>query len=177
MKVLKWLDDYFEAVFMVILLFVMSIFIGLQVFMRYVMQNSLAWSEELSRYMYIYMLYLGISYGVRTNRHLRISVVKNLLKEKEQKLLSLLSDLLFFSFAVIVVINSAKVAMLIAKLGQVTASTGMPMYIVYMGVPIGFSLVIIRLIQNIIHKIQHFNAPIENYMVRKMHKDAGGGKA
>lgn len=174
MKVLKWLDDYFEAVFMVILLFVMSIFIGLQVFMRYVMQNSLSWSEELSRYMYIYMLYLGISYGVRTNRHLRISVIQNLLKEKGQKVLSLLSDVLFLGFSIVVVINSTKVAMLIAKLGQVTASTGMPMYIVYMGVPIGFSLVIIRLLQNITHKTIHFNAPVEKYMVRKMHNSTQG---
>lgn len=144
--------------------------------MRYVMLNSLAWSEELSRYMYIYMLYLGISYGVRTNRHLRISLIQNLLKEKGQKILSLLSDLLFFAFSLIVVLNSAKVAMLIANLGQITASTGMPMYIVYMGVPIGFSLVIIRLIQNIIHKIVHFKAPVEDYMVRKMHKDVKGVK-
>lgn len=174
MKVLKWLDDYFEAVFMVILLFVMSIFIGLQVFMRYVMQNSLSWSEELSRYMYIYMLYLGISYGVRTNRHLRISFIQNLLREKGQKVLSLLSDLLFLAFSVVVVVNSTEVAMLIARLGQVTASTGMPMYVVYMGVPIGFSLVVLRLLQNIIHKIQHFNAPIEKYMLRKMHNSVQG---
>ncbi len=177
MKLLKWLDDYFEAIFMVILLFVMSIFIGLQVFMRYVMQNSLAWSEELSRYMYIYMLYLGISYGVRTNRHLRISVIQNLLKEKGQKVLSLFSDILFLFFSVIVVINSTDVAMSIANFGQITASTGMPMYIVYMGVPIGFSLVILRLLQNIIHKVMHFKAPVEDYMVRKMHKDTQGAEA
>lgn len=176
MKILKWLDDYFEAIFMTILLFAMSIFIGLQVFMRYVMLNSLSWSEELSRYMYIYMLYLGISYGVRTNRHLRISVIQNLLKEKGQKILSLFSDILFLAFSVIVVINSTKVALLIANFGQVTASTQMPMYVVYMGVPIGFSLVIIRLIQNIIHKIGHFKDPVEDYMVRKMHKDTRGVK-
>lgn len=177
MKLLKWLDDYFEAIFMVILLFVMSIFIGLQVFMRYVMQNSLAWSEELSRYMYIYMLYLGISYGVRTNRHLRISIIQNLLKQKGQKVLSLFSDILFLAFAVIVVINSTDVARSIANFGQITASTGMPMYIVYMGVPIGFSLVILRLLQNIIHKVMHFKAPVEDYLVRKMHKDTQGVEA
>ena len=162
-NILKWLDDYFEAIFMVILLFSMSIIIVMQVFMRYVMQAALPWSEEIARYMFIYLMYLGISYGVRRNRHLRVSAFVNLFKGKGKKILVLVSDLLFLVFAIMVVMKSSDVVALQRKLGQITAATEMPMSVVYMGVPIGFSLAIIRLIQNIFYKITHFNETFESF--------------
>lgn len=162
-KILIWLDNYFEAIFMTPLLFSMSIIIGIQVFMRYVMKNSLPWSEEVTRYMFIYLMYLGISYGVRKNRHIRINVFTNLFSERTRKYLMLLSDFLFIFFATIVVLKSTEVAQLTARLGQITAATEMSMAVVYAAVPIGYTLVCIRLIQNIYHKIKHFNAPFDEF--------------
>lgn len=152
---LKWLDNYFEAFFMVILLFSMSIIIVMQVFMRYIIQDALNWSEEISRYMFIYLMYLGISYAVKKNRHLRVSAFVNLFKGIGGKILLIFADLLFLTFAVIVVIYSTNIVSLQQKLGQITAAIEMPMSTVYMGVPIGFSLAALRLIQNIIYKIRH----------------------
>ena len=47
MKVLKFLDENLEKMLCVIFLALMSIIIVLQVFFRYVLNNSLSWSEEL----------------------------------------------------------------------------------------------------------------------------------
>lgn len=167
MKVLRWLDDYFEAVFLVLTLFCMSIIIAVQVFYRYVLLNSIPWSEEVSRYLFIYMVYFGISYAVRTNRHIRIEVLLNLMPLKGKKVLAIISDLLFLFFATVVTIYSGEVVSVISRLGQIAGITGIPMAIIYSGVPIGYGLVIFRLIQNLYHKFTHFDEPYETFVARK----------
>ena len=45
-----------------------------QVVARYVFNHSLAWSEELARYIFIWQVWLGSAYCVVKNRHIRIDV-------------------------------------------------------------------------------------------------------
>lgn len=76
MRLLRWLDKYFEESLMLILLAAMVCIMGLQVFMRYVMQNSLSWPEEMTRYMFIWFVFLGISYGIRNDIHIRVNLLE-----------------------------------------------------------------------------------------------------
>lgn len=71
MKFLKLIDEYLEMSICVALISVIAVVLGLQVFMRYVMQNSLSWSEELARYLFIWLIYIGISYGAKIMRHIK----------------------------------------------------------------------------------------------------------
>ena len=57
MKILKWLDNYLELTVSVFLMSLMTVLIFLQVVMRYVMHNSLSWSEELARYTFVWLIY------------------------------------------------------------------------------------------------------------------------
>ena len=75
MKVLKFLDEHMEKILCVIFLALMSIIIVLQVFFRYVLNNSLSWSEELARYLFIWMIYIGISLGVKMDKHICVDAV------------------------------------------------------------------------------------------------------
>ena len=52
-KILKFLNDYLEETICIILMSIMTIIIFIQVIMRYVMHNSLSWSEELARYCFV----------------------------------------------------------------------------------------------------------------------------
>lgn len=67
MKILKWLDNYLELTVSVFLMSLMTVLIFLQVIMRYVMHNSLSWSEELARYTFVWLIYIAISYGSKLN--------------------------------------------------------------------------------------------------------------
>ena len=51
---LKALDDYLEETILIILLVIMTGVMGIQIVSRYVFQNSLTWSEELVRYMFVW---------------------------------------------------------------------------------------------------------------------------
>ena len=64
----------------------------LHVFFRYVMQAPLTWSEEATRYMFIWFVFIGISYGIRNNTHIRVNIIE-VLCPKVIPVFSLIQDL------------------------------------------------------------------------------------
>lgn len=54
MKIIRWLDDNLEEALLIALLVMMTLLMGLQVFSRYILNASLSWSEELTRYLFIW---------------------------------------------------------------------------------------------------------------------------
>lgn len=154
MKVLRWLDDYFEEVILVLLSAVMVVVIFLQVFMRFVMQSSLAWSEELARYCMIWLVYVGISYGVKKQRHIKVDVLLMLFKHKGRIIFNIISNLLFLVFAIVIIIYGSDIAMKLLGWGQKSPALHIPMGYVYMATPIGMGLTVIRLLQQLFIEIE-----------------------
>lgn len=150
----KILDKYLEEVLLVILLSLMSILIGSQVFMRYVMGNSLTWSEELARYCFIWATYIGVSYGVKCHAHISVTAISDLLPEKAQHILKIFAYVIFGVFAVLVMKEGWQLAMKIFSFNQRSSSLGIPMGWIYLAPTTGFALVIIRLIQQILAEIK-----------------------
>ncbi|NEU30837.1 TRAP transporter small permease [bacterium LRH843] len=154
MKVLKWLDDNFEVVFLVVLSSIMVAVIFLQVFMRYVMHNSLAWSEELARYCFIWLIYFGISYGVKKQRHISVDAALLLFKDKGKLIMTMISNLLFLAFAIFVIVYGFDMSQKLLAWGQKSPANHIPMGLVYLAAPVGMTLTAIRLIQNLIAQIK-----------------------
>lgn len=147
MKIIKWLDDNLERTILFVLLLVMSIVIVLQVFMRYVMQNSLTWSEELARFCFVWLVYIGISYGVKKAKHIRVEALLAVLGRKGKYVINMVAHILFLVFAVYCVYYGFSIYELISTSGQNAPSLGIPMSIMYLGMPVGMVLTCIRLIQ------------------------------
>ena len=121
-KILKFLNDYLEETICIILMSVMTIIIFIQVIMRYVMHNSLSWSEELARYCFIWLIYIGVAYGCKLMKHIKIDAALKLFPEKVRPYITIIGELLVLAFA-LQYINAAPV--------------------------VGFGLVVIRQIQTI----------------------------
>ena len=64
MKIIRWLDDNLEEALLIALLVTMRCY-GPQVFSRYILNASLSWSEELTRYLFIWSGFLSISYCIK----------------------------------------------------------------------------------------------------------------
>ncbi|BDH62649.1 TRAP transporter small permease [Ureibacillus massiliensis] len=147
MTLIKWLDENIERTILLILLGLMSVVIVLQVFMRYVAQNSLSWSEELARFCFVWLVYIGISYGVKRAKHIRVEALLSFLGRKGKYLLNMVSLLLFLVFAVYAVYYGFTIYEVISQSGQKAPSLGIPMSVMYLGMPIGMLLTSIRIIQ------------------------------
>ena len=146
---LNWLDKYFENTIAVILLVVMTAAIFLQVVSR-TFDYSIAWTEELARYCFIWLVYIGISFAVAKNSHIKIEAIAMLIDEKEKKYLSLFSDFVFLAFSVVILFKSTQMVANLYYLGQTSPALGLPMWIVYLAGPVGFALTSIRLIQQMV---------------------------
>ena len=59
MKWIKKLADNFEGYCCAVMLAVMSVVVFMQVVFRFLIKSSLPWSEELSRYLLVYITYFG----------------------------------------------------------------------------------------------------------------------
>ena len=68
--------------------FSMTLIVAVQVFCRYVLNHSLFWAEELSRYLLVWLTFLGASVAYRRNVHPGIDVVYNRLPDIIQKIFS-----------------------------------------------------------------------------------------
>jgi TRAP-type C4-dicarboxylate transport system permease small subunit len=154
MKVLKWFDDHTEEVILVVFSVIMVSVIFLQVIMRYVFDASLSWSEELARYSFIWLVYIGISYGVKKQRHIKVDVLLLLFKERGRLVLTIISNLLFLFFCLFVIRYGSGIAMTILELGQKSPANQIPMGIVYLAAPVGMGLAAIRIIQNLIKQFK-----------------------
>lgn len=149
MKIIRWFDRHIEELLLTIFTAIMVAVIFVQVVMRQ-LDNSLSWSEELARYCFIWLVYIGISYGVKKQRHIKVDVLLVILTQKWKVILNILSTVLFIVFAIFVVYYGYDIATKLLAFGQKSPALHIPMGLVYMATPVGMGLTIIRLIQNLI---------------------------
>lgn len=153
MKVLKFLDENLEKMLCVVFLALMSIIIVLQVFFRYVLNNSLSWSEELARYLFIWMIYIGISYGVKLDKHICVDAVYTFMPKGIKRGYAIVAYILFLIFAVAIIYYGILVVGMQITSGQVSPAMGLPMQYVYAAPVVGMVLTVIRLIQKIYYAV------------------------
>ena len=77
MKKIVKLYDTLEAYVLVLALAFSTLLIFVQVIFRYVLNDSITWSEELARYIFIWMIWLGTSVSMKTKEHIRMDMLMN----------------------------------------------------------------------------------------------------
>ncbi len=147
-KLRAWWDNFEENMLILILAVALSI-IFLQVVMRYVFQNSLSWSEELGRYLFIWMTWLGTGYAVRQKRHLRIEMLADLFQERGKLLLDIFAMTIWCGFTIFLIVKGSTITSMVWRREQYTAALEIPMAFAYASVPVGASLMCIRLLDEI----------------------------
>ena len=148
-RVRSFLDSLEENVLLIIL-FVAVVLIFMQVVMRYVFQNSLSWSEELGRYLFIWLTWLSTGYAVRKKRHLRIEVITDFLSERGKLILDIITMIVWSGFTIFLINKSWGITAMIWRRGQLTAALEMPAAFTYAAVPVGATIMLLRLIDEIV---------------------------
>jgi len=148
MRLLKLLDERFEEIILVAILAIMVILVFMQVCMRYVFQASLSWSEELARYMFLWIIWLGAAYATKEGSHISLDFITSRLPRKGQLVTSTLKYFIWISFTIFIAYISWKLTFLIFQRGQVSAALRIPMGFAYASIPFGMTLMLFRIIEN-----------------------------
>jgi TRAP-type C4-dicarboxylate transport system permease small subunit len=157
LRFLRWLDKYFEMSISVVLMSLMTIILFVQVIMRYVFSNSLTWSEELARYLFIWLIYLSISCAAKQMKHIKIEAALFIFPRKIRPLVEIAGDLLLLAFAIFIVIRGS--AMMKFQRIVRSPAMGINMSFIYAAPVIGFALTVLRQIQVIIFRITKIVKP------------------
>jgi TRAP-type C4-dicarboxylate transport system permease small subunit len=128
--VFKWLGRLliFTIAFLVSIIF-------LQVVLRYIFNFSIAEIDELSRYVFVWIIFLGISYGFREKAHLGVVYFIELLSPKSRKVFLIGIELLIILF--FLVITVAGFQMVQFTMAQKSSTLLIPMGYVYLAIPVG----------------------------------------
>ena len=118
-----------------------------QIFLRVVFNYVVTWSEEISRFSFVWFVFFGASYAARLGAHNRVTVQFKLLPKACEKFLLLLSDMVWIAFNIIMIKESIIVIQDLAKYKYHSPALGLSMEYVYYIFPISFALMTIRIIQ------------------------------
>ena len=125
---LDWTLDVVSLIILVVLLLV----VGLQIFARYVLNHSLFWSEELARYLFIYLVFLGAAIMLRKKRHIQVSFFAERLLPSHRKVVAIVVDVLLLVFAGVVLWQSIRLSIMVWTVP--TAALLIPWTFVYLGI-------------------------------------------
>lgn len=146
-KVCRWLDDSLEETLMVITLVLMTVIMGIQIFSRYALGASLSWSEELTRYLFVWEGFLSVSYCTKKCISIKIEQFVAMFPKRGKAVFKLINhtfELLFFFY---LIPFAVKYLISAVESGQVSPACHIPMYYVQAAPLVSFVLVAIRIMQ------------------------------
>lgn len=131
------------------------IVVGLQVFNRYALNSSLVWTGELSRYLFIWAVFIGCAYATREGRHLSVTILYNLAPKWLKKTLLLVDDAITIVFCGFCVVWGGKMVQFLSQTGQEAPALEIPIYWVYLALPVGMLLMGMRVVRNAVQLIKN----------------------
>ena len=147
---IRKLWDHLEEIFLVPSIILSVVVVFTQVVMRYVFGNSLAWSEELARYLFVWQVWIGASYSAKNRSHLRITFIKDNLAPPAQKKLEMVVTVIWVAFAIYIARNGFLLVARVNRFNQMSPALRLPMAYAHLAVPVGCSLMAVRLIENLV---------------------------
>ncbi len=107
---------------------------------RAVFNSSLSFTEEIGQALNLAVTFLGVGYCAKEARHISMSVVYDLVGLKAKKIITCITSLLTGIIMFYLTYLAIYYVMSVYELGRVTAALRIPMWIIYLSIPLGFLL-------------------------------------
>lgn len=157
MKFLRFLNDHLEEYLLVFLMVVEVVVVFAQVVTRYVFHSPLAWSEELARYMFIWLVWIGAAYATKMRKNIIIDVVASKFKGATKLISEIINFVLFVALMLFMLWTTSTVMMQVYESNSIGTGTHLPMWIVWLSLPLSMALNLLRYTQNFVYDMKHWN--------------------
>jgi TRAP-type C4-dicarboxylate transport system permease small subunit len=133
-----------EAAVLITLVAVMTVVVFLQVVYRYVLTQPLHWSEELARYLFVWLSILGATLGLQKRGHFGLDFFYRMFPDKGRRILQFLIYLLMGSVILVILVQGIKLVQITVL--QESPAIGISMGWAYACLPVGAVLMAIHLL-------------------------------
>jgi len=157
-SILRQIDRNAErwALLVFYVLLVATMFI--EVLRRELFAYSSIWGEEIVRYAFIYLVWIGAAAAIRERGHIRIDVLMQYAGPRAKAALYIFGDIVMFAVALVALYWSFETVLVSAKFGSVSHGLRVSMVWFLAAVPVGFALVVLRLVQSFLRDIADLRA-------------------
>lgn len=138
---------------------IMTIITVYAVFNRFIFKQAITWSDEATRYLFIWVSLIGASIGVEQGSHANVSVFVDLLPKGMRKYAYIIANALCVFFCIVLVYTG--IQLVVAQSNQVSAAMRINMSFVYSAIPVSFALMGINFIVNIVKLLSEDNQVTE----------------
>lgn len=153
-RLLKALDENAERWALLVFYVMLVATMAIEVLRREIFAYSSIWGEEIVRYAFIYLAWIGAAAAVKERGHIRIDVLLHYLGRRGKAAVYIFGDLVMFGVALVAVWYSFETVLVSARFGSVSQGLRVSMVWFLMAVPLGFSLMILRLIQSFLRDLR-----------------------
>jgi TRAP-type C4-dicarboxylate transport system permease small subunit len=135
----------------------MALLVAVQVFFRYALNNSIFWSEELARFLLVWLTFLGASVVYYRGAHASVDFLYDRLGLQSQRTFNILVHVLSLAFFLVMLVYGWQFAHFIRL--QVSAALNLPKWIPYSIIPLSGAIFALHSLNFLWSELK--SAPIE----------------
>ncbi len=131
----------------------MALLVAVQVFCRYILNSSLFWSEELARYMLVWLSFLGANVAYYRNLHPGVDTITSRLSASKQRISRVLVHIITMALGLVMLVSGTQFAWFIRA--QISPALSIPKWIILSVIPISGVLFFVYALLFFLKTIQH----------------------
>jgi len=138
------------------LLLFLTILLCIQVFVRFAFAGGLAWTEELSRYAFVWAVYFGCILGVKENKHIRVTAQFLLMPKRVEQIILIIADIGWIAFNGIIAFFGFNFVVSFFDFPFISQTMGFNLAWVYTIVPLAYGLMLVYVVILVYKRIKSF---------------------
>lgn len=127
----------------------------LQVVLRYCFNVAQEWPEEASRFLFIWIAYLGMAWSMYSRAHLKVDILFLLVGDRARKWLEALGYAISLAFMALVAVEGWKMLDIVIESEETALTLPIPLWMVWFAIPFSFVLTGIYCVVNIYDVLSH----------------------
>lgn len=124
------------------------------VIMRYVFNEPKAWVEEIVRYLIIWGTFIGFAIALRHNQHIQVDILYDKLPNGAKRVVDLFATTVCILFCLAYTFYGFILVENRYSSGMVSLDVGLPMWMVYLILPISGILFLLRFIERFVNQLR-----------------------
>lgn len=150
-----------EGLLLKLLFIAMTLVVWARVFNKITINAQMAWSEELSRYLFVWVVFIATAYASGEKVHIGVTALVERLPKTAARAVELVCYILCLVFSGVLIYYTLKIMSVQISFGQTSPSLHLPMSVAYAGMAVGGVFMLCHYVIHIFNFFQRGKNPAE----------------